>query len=52
MIAKKCFTYEKCIVPAKSFIPVPKVESSVIYFKTHNTYTSIDDAGFLRFIKI
>jgi 16S rRNA (adenine1518-N6/adenine1519-N6)-dimethyltransferase len=52
MIAKKCFVSEKLLVPAKSFIPVPKVESSVLYFETHEKYTSIDDEGFLKFIKI
>ena len=51
MIAKKCFVTEKLLVPAKSFIPVPKVESSVIYFEVHQRYASIDDEGFLSFIK-
>jgi len=52
MIAKKCFVSEKLLVPAKSFIPVPKVESSVLYFESHEKYISIDDEGFLKFIKI
>ena len=52
MIAKKCFVTEKLLVPAKSFIPVPKVESSILYFETHEKYSSIDDEGFLKFIKI
>lgn len=51
MIAKKCFVSEKLLVPAKSFIPVPKVESSVLYFELHEKYASIDDDGFLKFIK-
>lgn len=51
MIAKKCFVSEKLLVPAKSFIPAPKVESSVLYFETHQKYSSIDDEGFLNFIK-
>ena len=51
MIAKKCFVTEKLLVPAKSFIPAPKVESSVLYFETHKKYANIDDEGFLSFIK-
>lgn len=52
MIAKKCFVSEKILVPAKSFIPAPKVESSVLYFETHQKYSSIDDEAFLKFIKV
>ncbi len=52
MIEKKCKIEERILVPKESFVPVPKVESSVLYFELHNTYDSIDDRGFLELIKI
>lgn len=50
-INKKCFTKEVIIVPKESFIPAPKVESSVLLFKSHSLYSDIDDERFLELIK-
>ncbi len=51
-IAKKSYVREIIKVPASSFIPAPKVESSVLLFETHDNYKEIDDKEFLKFIKI
>jgi 16S rRNA (adenine1518-N6/adenine1519-N6)-dimethyltransferase len=51
-IEKKCFVSEKILVPKESFIPSPKVESSVLLFETHEKYKEIDDEKFLKLIKI
>jgi len=51
-IAKKSSVKEIIQVPASSFIPTPKVESSVLLFETHDNYKEIDDKEFLKFIKI
>lgn len=50
-IEKKCIVSEEVFVWKENFIPAPKVESSVLLFKTHNNYTDIDDAKFLDLIK-
>ena len=51
MVAKKAYAEEKIKVSPDNFIPKPKVESSVIVFKTHNKYSSLSDEVFLRVIK-
>ncbi|MFA5917371.1 MAG: rRNA adenine dimethyltransferase family protein [Candidatus Gracilibacteria bacterium] len=51
-IAKKSYVNEVILVPARSFIPAPKVESSVLLFETHDNYKEIDDKEFMKFIKI
>lgn len=50
-IEKKCRVSEKIFVPKESFIPAPKVESSVLLFETHDLYWHIDDTRFLELIK-
>ncbi len=52
IVQKKCIVTERLLVPKESFIPIPKVESSVLLFETHNDYQEIDDAVFLRLIKL
>ncbi len=52
MIEKKAFASEKIFVWKENFIPSPKVESSVIYFQSHNLYNNINDELFLKTIKI
>ncbi len=52
MVQKKCRVSEKILVPKESFIPIPKVESSVLLFETHDDYNEIDDEKFLKLIKI
>jgi 16S rRNA (adenine1518-N6/adenine1519-N6)-dimethyltransferase len=51
-IAKKSYVNEVIWVPARSFIPAPKVESSVLLFETHDNHKEIDDKEFMKFIKI
>ncbi len=51
MIEKKCKVEEKIFVWKENFIPAPKIESSVLFFKPHNLYKNIDDAIFLEVIK-
>ncbi len=51
-IDKKCHVSEKLFVPKESFIPAPKIESSVLLFEIHELYREIDDTEFLKFIKI
>jgi 16S rRNA A1518/A1519 N6-dimethyltransferase RsmA/KsgA/DIM1 with predicted DNA glycosylase/AP lyase activity len=48
---KKFYVDEILFVPKKSFIPAPKVESSVIYFENHDLYKNLDDKLFLEIIK-
>ncbi len=50
-VAKKSYVRETIKVPAKSFIPAPKVESSVLLFETHDNYSDINDTKFLELIK-
>jgi 16S rRNA (adenine1518-N6/adenine1519-N6)-dimethyltransferase len=52
MVQKKCHVSEKLFVPKESFHPIPKVESSVLLFETHEKYGEIDDEKFLKFIKV
>lgn len=51
-IAKKAKASEIIKVLANSFIPAPKVESSVIFFEIHEKYSDICDEKFLEFIKV
>lgn len=51
-IAKKSYVKEIVKVPAKCFVPAPKVESSVLLFETHDNYRETDDLKFLEFIKV
>ncbi len=50
-IAKKCYIKEVLLVWRENFIPMPKVESSVLFFELHNVYKDIDDSIFLDIIK-
>ncbi len=50
-ISKKCNIKEVLFVWKENFIPKPKVESSVLYFETHNLYDDINDKKFLGIIK-
>lgn len=52
MTQKKCYVKEKLFVPKESFSPIPKVESSVLLFQTHDLYTEVADQDFLEIIKI
>lgn len=50
-IAKKCHVSQVIKVPRQSFIPAPKVESSVLNFQLHGLYNEIDDVFFFEIIK-
>lgn len=50
-IAKKYFVKEVIFVWKQNFVPVPKVESSVLLFEINNQYNDIDDNKFLEVIK-
>jgi len=50
-VSKKCIVSDEIFVWKQNFIPAPKVESSVLLFKSHNLYNDIDDLLFLDFIK-
>lgn len=50
-IEKKCHVSEVIRVPNTSFIPAPKVESSVLYFETHWDFHDVSDKNFLELIK-
>lgn len=50
-LAKKTDAQKICDVPARSFFPAPKVDSSVMYFKKNIKYPELDDDIFLKFIK-
>lgn len=50
-LEKKCHITEKMFVPKENFYPVPKVESSVLFFETHTNFSHIDDEEFLELIK-
>ncbi len=52
IVEKKCRVSERILVPKESFIPQPKVESSVLLFETHKKYKDVDDEKFLKIIKI
>ena len=51
IIEKKCHVEERIFVPKECFSPIPKVESSVLYFESHNLYNEVDDETFLALIK-
>ncbi len=51
IVDKKCRVKEKIFVPRESFLPSPKIDSSVIYFKKHDTFNKINDEKFLKIIK-
>lgn len=51
MVQKKCRVEERVFVPKESFIPAPKVESSVLYFALHDSYDDVSDMKFLEVIK-
>ncbi len=50
-IEKKCHVSEVLKVSKESFIPAPKVESSVLLFESHDVYQGTDDYSFLEHIK-
>ena len=50
-IEKKCRVSEQLFVPKESFIPAPKIESSVLLFEVHHLYEHINDDAFLQLIK-
>ncbi len=50
-VSKKCFVSDEIFVWKENFIPAPKIESSVLLFKSHELYNDIDDSKFLEFIK-
>ena len=50
-INKKCSVKEILLVSKKSFIPIPKVDSSVLFFRHHNLYNYMDDNKFLNIVK-
>jgi len=52
MVAKKCIAYDVLSVWKENFVPVPKVESSVLLFESYDLYDEIDDDKFLKIIKI
>lgn len=51
-IAKKAYVSDVLKVPSTSFFPIPKVESSVLLFETHDLYNEVDDDIFLEFVKL
>jgi 16S rRNA (adenine1518-N6/adenine1519-N6)-dimethyltransferase len=50
-VQKKCTVTEKIFVWKECFNPMPKVDSTVLFFQINNNYDSIDDNIFLTFIK-
>lgn len=50
-IEKKSEVSEIIKVPKECFIPTPKIESSVLFFESHNLYDDINDENFLAIIK-
>lgn len=50
-VLKKRDPFLKLQVWKDSFLPQPKVDSVVVYFRTHLKYKDIDDSIFLSFIK-
>ena len=51
-VEKRYKVSEKFFVSKESFVPSPKVESSVLLFKKHNDFQDVDDDKFLEIIKI
>ncbi len=52
IVAKKTHVREVIVVPSDNFIPAPKVESSVLVFRTHSKYDEYCDKKFLKLIKV
>ena len=52
IVEKKAHVSEKIFVASDNFIPIPKVESSVLLFESHDMYNNISDEKFLNIIKI
>ena len=52
LVDKKSHVTWQIFVSKDNFVPVPKVESSVLLFETHNLYNDISDEKFLRIIKL
>ena len=50
-IEKKCIVSNELFVWKENFVPAPKIESSVLLFKSHNLYDNVDDKLFLELIK-
>ena len=50
-IAKKCFVKKIIKVEKENFVPIPKVESSILFFESHDLYKDVDDEKFMEFIK-
>lgn len=50
-IEKKCLVEEVLFVWKENFKPAPKVESSVLLFKTRDDFNEIEDEKFLEIIK-
>jgi len=50
-IQKKCVVQEKIFVPKTAFFPIPKVNSSVLFFQVNDKFSHIPDDTFLSFIK-
>lgn len=51
IVEKKSIVTELMFVWKENFLPMPKVESSVLCFKLYNNFNYIDDEKFLEFIK-
>lgn len=52
MIEKKCSVKKVTLVPKTAFFPAPKVDSIVLAFTLHTMYSEVDDALFLKTIKM
>ncbi len=52
MMAKKSYVSELMLVWKQNFIPAPNVESSVLLFESHNSFSEVNDEIFLRYVKI
>jgi|SaaInlLV_10m_DNA_3_1039740.scaffolds.fasta_scaffold01353_2 16S rRNA (adenine1518-N6/adenine1519-N6)-dimethyltransferase len=50
-VDKKSLVWEFLEVTKQNFVPVPKVESSVLIFELHDKYSDVDDDLFLEIIK-
>ena len=51
LVDKKASVTGQIFVSKDNFVPVPKVESSVLLFESHNLYDDIADEKFLKIIK-
>ena len=53
LFINKKYNVEKILDVSKNdFFPVPKVDSSVLFFKKHNLYSDIDDDKFFKILKM